>query len=178
VTLRALNIEDMEPIRKWRNECLDTLRTPFPLTKEQQEDWYKNEICNRQSRSRFWAIVNDKYSKGDGLTLIGYGGIENIQWENGIGEISLLIDPEYRGNGYGFEAANKIIKHAFTRMGLHSIYAECYLSNLAIAFWDKVFKDKFSATLPWRKYIDGRYESSRYYAWAKDQSFYKWEDIK
>jgi RimJ/RimL family protein N-acetyltransferase len=165
--LRALEIEDMEPIRKWRNECLKTLRTSFPLTREQQEQWYRDEVCNRNSRTRFWAITSDNG------TLVGYGGIENIQWENGIGEISLLIDPSCQRKGYGYEAVNLIINWAFEQMGLHSVYAECYLHNMAVAFWDKVFKGRFVATLPWRKYVDGRYETSRYYAWAKDNSFYK-----
>ena len=134
-------------------------------------DWYKNEVCNRASRTRFWGIHND-----EGI-LVGYGGIENIQWENSIGEISLLINPKEHRKGYGYKAANDIIKQAFTSIGLHSIYAECYHNNLAMAFWDKVFKGKFTCTLPWRKYIDGRYESSRYYAWHKHECFYKWEDL-
>ena len=159
--LRALTLGDMEPIRKWRNESLDTLRTPFPLTMEQQEDWYRNEICNRASRSRFWAVETDI---GGTQTLIGYGGIENIQWENRIGEISLLIDPTRRGKKYGSVAAVEIIRAAFDRLNLKTVYAECYESNPATWFWRRVF-EMFHGTetrMPNRKYLGGKYYGSIY----------------
>lgn len=159
--LRALTLEDMEPIRKWRNASLDTLRTPFELTKEMQEDWYHGEICNRASKSRFWAIED---SNG---VLIGYGGIENIQWENSIGEISLLIAPGVRGQGYGFKAAMSIISKAFSQLNLKTVYAEVYKSNPAVAFWDKVFDGEYKTILPNRKYFACDYHDSYYYSWSE-----------
>jgi ribosomal protein S18 acetylase RimI-like enzyme len=159
MNLRALELDDMEPIRQWRNQCLDTLRTPFPLTKEQQEDWYRNEICNRQSRSRFWGIEENG-------SLIGYGGIENIQWENSIGEISLLINPKYRGQGYGKQAAIEIITQAFNRLNLHTVFGEVYMSNPACAFWQSIV-GKYNgdtAILENRKYLDGVYHASLYFS--------------
>ena len=159
MNLRALELDDMEYIRQWRNQCLDTLRTPFPLTKEQQEDWYRNEICNRQSRSRFWAITE----KG---SLIGYGGIENIQWENSIGEISLLINPEYQGRGYGKSAAVEIITQAFNRLNLHTVFGEVYVTNPAMGFWVAItdaYKG-YKTLLPNRKYLDGKHWDSLYFS--------------
>ena len=169
--LRALELSDMEPIRIWRNQHLDILRTPFALTKEQQEDWYKNEICNRQSKSRFWAVVKNTY-KLDGKIVgdcVGYGGIENIQWENSLGEISLLIGPEYQGKGYGIKAAKEILRKAFQELNLKTVYAECYENNKATKFWDKVFNGCFQTILPNRKYYNGVYFNSIYYSMdAKD----------
>jgi RimJ/RimL family protein N-acetyltransferase len=162
VILCALELEDMEPIRKWRNSCLETLRTPFPLTKEQQEQWYFNEICDRNSHSRFWGIIN----KHD---LIGYGGIENIQWENSIGEISLLIDPVMHNKGLGTTAAYSLLDMAFNVLNLHTIWAECYENNPASVFWDKVFEYKGCelVRLPNRKYSGGKYYDSFYYSVSK-----------
>ena len=162
--IRALELSDMEPIRKWRNESLDTLRTPFPLTKEQQEEWYKNEICNRLSRSRFWAVDEELRGK-----LVGYGGIENIQWENSIGEISLLVDPSKRGFGIGQEAAYLIITEAFNRLNINTVFAECYTSNPAMNFWHNVSMS-FNGTetiLPRRKYLNGVYYDSMIYTMVK-----------
>jgi RimJ/RimL family protein N-acetyltransferase len=159
--LRVLSIEDMEPIRQWRNQCLSTLRTPFPLTKEQQEQWYRDEICNRASRSRFWGIV-------EGWELVGYGGIENIQWENRIGEISLLINPEKHGQKYGTKAARTIIDQAFYELNLYTVYAECYVNNPAVGFWDMIFKGQYKTRLPNRKYYNGSYFDSYYYSWSKE----------
>ena len=176
MNLRALELDDMEYIRQWRNQCLDTLRTPCPLTKEQQEDWYRNEICNRQSRSRFWGIwvpgfssksVNATSVKFCSHRLIGYGGIENIQWENSIGEISLLINPEYQGQGYGKQAAIEIITQAFNRLNLHTVFGEVYMSNPAYAFWAKLvnlYDNNFNTVIPDRKYLDGKYYNSMYFS--------------
>ena len=163
--LRALELSDMEPIRSWRNQHLDILRTPFALTKEQQEDWYKNEICNRQSKSRFWAID----LKGALPSVVGYGGIENIQWENSLGEISLLISTSMQGKGVGLVHAKEILHKAFQELNLKTVYAECYENNKATKFWDKVFNGCFQTILPNRKYYNGVYFNAVYYSMdAKD----------
>lgn len=169
VELRALNLEDMEPIREWRNRCLDTLRTSFPLTKEQQIKWYETEICDRKSNSRFFAvdIIIIEHSPIDTYKqkmMIGYGGIENIQWENSIGEISLLINPDEHRNGYGISAAKKLISVAFDKLGLMTVYAECYNNNPAIDFWKKVFDGFYSTRLPSKKYSNGVYYDSTYFS--------------
>jgi RimJ/RimL family protein N-acetyltransferase len=159
--LRALDVGDMEHIRLWRNESLDTLRTPFPLTKEQQEDWYRSEVCDRRSRSRFFAIED-----GSNI-LVGYGGIENIQWENSIGEISLLISPRYRGKSMGTLAASEILREAFWGMNLHTVYAECYSNNKAVGFWRRIFVRDWGGSetiLPNRKYCQGQYFDSHYFS--------------
>lgn len=162
--LRELCLEDMEPIRKWRNSSINTLRTPMLLTKEQQEEWYRDAICNRDSRSRFFGVVNQNSE------LIGYGGIENIQWENSIGEISLLMSPCSRLAGKGFEAAIDIIKHGFNNLNLHTIFAECYCNNTAVNFWHKVFA-QFpgfdEVVLKNRKYVNGFYYNSMYFSVSK-----------
>jgi RimJ/RimL family protein N-acetyltransferase len=158
--LRALALEDMEHIRKWRNDSLATLRTPYPLTKEQQEAWYRDEICNRNSRSRFYGIEDDS-----GI-LIGYGGIENIQWENRIGEISLLIGSKERGKGYGYAAACDIIDVAYDNLNLYTVYAECYTNNPAVGFWDKLFTQYGGnrVILSNRKFCDGKFYDSVYFS--------------
>jgi RimJ/RimL family protein N-acetyltransferase len=170
--LRALDLADMEPIRLWRNDVLDILRTPFPLTKEQQEEWYKTEVCDRRSRSRFWAIVNTEYEHNAIETvkedrIIGYGGIENIHWENRIGEISLLVSPGARGKKYGTLAANSILHEAFDRLNLKTVYAECYSNNRSVDFWRRIMVDGWNGTetiLPNRKYCGGKYYDAYYFS--------------
>jgi len=99
--------------------------------------------------------------------LAGYGGIENIQWENSIGEISLLISPHERKAGLGFWSALEIINYGFDNLNLHTIFAECYDNNTAVNFWHKVFtqyKDYTEVILPNRKYCDGEYYNSMYFS--------------
>lgn len=161
--IRPLELSDMESIRAWRNKCLPYLRTPFALTMEMQEDWYKNEICNRNSKTRFWAIeVAGR--------LVGYGGIENIQWENSIGEISLLINPEYQGRGIGHGAAIDILYQAFNVLNLNTVFGEVYHNNPAVKFWKLLTNQYDGATsiLYNRKYWDGNYYDATYFSIQRD----------
>ena len=160
----------MEIIRQWRNEDISWLRTPFKLTKEQQEKWYYDKICDRKSDVRFWGIEEQEiiHNEIDSVVkpweLIGYGGIENIQWENSIGEISLLISPKHRNKGKGKTAAIKIIREAFDNINLHTVFAECYETNKSIKFWDDIFRGCYQTVLPCKKYSNGIYYNSIYYS--------------
>ena len=167
IELKLLSKEGAEQIRIWRNQRLDTLRTPYPLTKEQQEDWYTNTVCNRQANARWFGIHKTDSSVDN---LIGYTGIENISWENRIGEISLLISPSNQECGYGWEAADKILQYAFNSLNLNCVFGECYESNEnAVRFWRKITEQRegYTTALPCRKYINGKYASSLYFSIEK-----------
>ena len=103
--LSPMTSEDAERVRCWRNsrEVLPALRTPFPLTREQQQDWYRTVVCDRNGKARWWSVM----TTGDGL--VGAAGIENVEWENGRGELSLIIDPDLHGRGYGTTAVSGLL---------------------------------------------------------------------
>ncbi len=97
--LRPLTEENMEQVRIWRHEVPETLRTSYMLTKEMQQDYYRNVICNRNSTTRYWGLYGDcgdLQPEKECPHFFGYGGIENISWENRNGEMSLLIAPQWR----------------------------------------------------------------------------------
>ena len=100
------------------------------------------------------------------MTFIGYGGIENISWPNGNGEISLLIGSDYRGKGYGKQAVGLFLDQAFNHMGLKNVYGECYDCG-PWEFWREVLieydRDWASVWLPDRKYYKGEYHDSYYF---------------
>ena len=102
---------------------------------------------------------------------IGYGGGENIQWENSNCELSLLIFEEYRGKGYGIKAIELILDNIFNYFGLKNAFLECYESNRAgIKFWNKIL-DKYNGyrtTLPSRKYYKGKFYGALYGNISKD----------
>ena len=135
IYLDTLKREDMESIVEWRNQNLEGARTSKPLTLEEQLDFYDTEICNRNSRHRYWAI---KYEV-DGQ-LLGITGLTYIEWENNRAEISLMIDPDNRQIGYGKEALHVLLGKGFNEMGLQNIYGEVYTCNQSLKFWEKVFK--------------------------------------
>jgi RimJ/RimL family protein N-acetyltransferase len=176
---KPLSLADMEQIRQWRNEVPETLRTPFLLTQEQQEDYYRITICDRRSTTRYWGfwdqvrgpdVATPPYSHPTEVeAFIGYGGIENIEWENRCGEISVLIAPDFRGKGYGEEAVGEILRRAFCELNLENVHGECYYSSPAEKFWEKLILKymAYKTMLPSRKFCAGRYYDSLYFNFAR-----------
>jgi RimJ/RimL family protein N-acetyltransferase len=161
IDYRELRKEDMPIILKWRNDSMETLRTPYKLTLEQQMHWYNNTICDRQSNTRYWA-----FTKVGNDEIIGFGGIENVIWEYRTGEISILIGKEFRRLRYGECAVLMILSQAFNSMNMHNIWGECYTCGNT-EFWKKIlgesnYKIEFR-TLPNRKYYNGLYWDSLYF---------------
>ena len=163
MNLCAPTVQDVEQVRLWRNNCLETLRTPYPLTKEMQEQFYREVICTRNSKHRYWSISETE----DGIEyMIGFGGLTNIEWENRLAEISLIINPEFRRQGKGEQAVELLLREGFNNMNLENIYGECYETNSMQGFWKKVC-DKYSGKaviLPQRKYWNGKYYDSLYFS--------------
>jgi len=94
------------------------------------------------------------------------GGITNIQWENRLGEISLIIAPRYQKKGIGTNAAILLFNEAFYQMNLKTVFGECYRCNPSVAFWEKITKryDGYSTVLPNRKYWNGKFHDSYYFS--------------
>ena len=71
--LKAPTRQDVERVRHWRNNALETLRTPYLISEEMQANFY-DSLQNRESRNRYWSIY-------DNDELIGFGGLTGIEWE-------------------------------------------------------------------------------------------------
>lgn len=179
ITLKPINKDNLQLILDERHRVSETLRTNKMLTIDEQLAWYEKEIANRDSRTRYWEFWIDIES-GDHYgtipltrqVLIGYGGIENISWENSTGEVSLLIFSAYRGKGYGKQCVKVILDQAFNALNLHSVFGECYKCG-NWQFWEKVLhlSDMLydlnamveTVDLPNRKYWNGKHYGSYYF---------------
>ena len=174
---KVLSKDDCEMVRLWRNETMKALRTPYQLTQEQQEDFYYNTICDRRANARYWGIWSETkqpsvLKKAGELptvrmkdTLIGMTGIENIEWENSRGEISLILDPKQRSMGHGNEAVSILLSKGFGELNLDNIWGVCYECNPAVRFWERQI-NKYGAehaTFPNMKFWDGKYWRGLYF---------------
>ncbi|MFH1761121.1 MAG: GNAT family N-acetyltransferase [bacterium] len=162
--LKELNGENVEQVRQWRNQCLETLRTPFLLTKDMQQRFYEEDVCNRNSRNRWWGIhVNNGF--------IGQMGLINIELENRRAEISIMINPEYQYKGYGTKAVELLLEQGFMHMNLENIWGEVYTCNInGMVFWERLVK-KYNgndAFLKNTKYYNGRYWNSLWFNIARE----------
>lgn len=182
--LEALDLQQVQEVRKWRNEEPQFLRTPYRITQEMQEEFFNNVINDRDSKHRYFAIMGEEKEhlteveriEGDNYWLgsqqliktrefIGMGGLTNIEWENGCAEISLIINPKYRGKGYGKQAVDLILDEAFKSMRLYSVYGEVYTCG-NIAFWKKVVNkhNGYNTFLLDRKFYKGKSHDSMWFS--------------
>ena len=164
--LRPLTAEDAETVRQWRNADRSGLRTPFMLTREMQQAFHAS-LADRNAPHRYWAVSRFAEPSND---LAAMAGLTYIQWENGLAEISLIVSPIEVGKGIGREAVRLALMEAFDRMRLLTVVGECYECNPAVGFWRKVVADYGGslATLPRRKWWDGRLWDSLVFAIAQD----------
>ncbi len=169
---KSLSLPDLEQVRRWRNDIMASLRTPFLLTEEMQEQFYVEVICNRQANARYWGIwIEADPENQTEEAFIGLTGIENIQWENRIGEIALIISPDAYGMGYGTEATKILLDKGFNYLNLENIYGECYLCSPAIAFWTHMVEKfgNYQTLIPNRKYFEGKYYDGLYFNFTKNE---------
>lgn len=130
VALRDLRIEDMEPLRQWRNAQLDILRHTEPLSRESQQAYWADVIQPMQSQpvqqrsQMLWA-----YTEND--TLVGYGGLTYIDWAAKRSELAFLLNPELnqpveRFQQYWSSFLGLVLNKAFDEYGLNRVFTETY----------------------------------------------------
>jgi len=165
--LSEMSLDDVIKLKNWRNGCLQACRTPYLLTDYQQSIFYTEKICNPSSNStiRYWAYKDESSNE-----MIGAVGIVDICGPNKSGEIAIVLNPKYRGQGHGKKAVLQCLEMAFNYLNLDVIYVECYQCNPYLNFWLKLAKemDIQYATLKRRKYWDGEYYDSVFYSITKE----------
>jgi len=176
--LSPIEIGDLERIRRERNNLpAGILRTPYLLTEGMHRRWWESQIDNRDSHTRYWMLqVPAERINQYGTTtevywenepVVGYGGIENIEFESGHAEMSLMIYEDKRGCGYGTEAVRMFLEEAFFEMGLDTVYAEVYECNPNKSFWKK-HDHSHHTVLRRRKRLAGKLYDSDVYYWYKE----------
>jgi len=129
--IQTINKVHIQQIRVWRNQQIDILRQNQIITEEQQERYFNTQVfTNFESNTPFQVLFNCYYED----KFIGYGGIVHISYENKIGEVSILLDPQIPTNQfYEFvfilflELMNKI---GFHELGLNKLFTETFSTRM------------------------------------------------
>jgi RimJ/RimL family protein N-acetyltransferase len=94
-----------------------------PITIDQAKD-----LCiSRSKTDDFWAVILTTENR-----LIGHiylSQMEPKEWMTW--ELGYIFHPDYHNQGYATEAAAAVVRHAFTNMGMHRVYAHCNPVNIA-----------------------------------------------
>lgn len=131
---------DMDLIRQWRNEQIETLRQKTPITAHEQRRYFKEFIKpsfneKKPDQILFSYLLNKR--------LIGYGGLTNIDWESKRAEISFILDPKrtrnknlYRKEFFSFFELIKQV--AFNHLSFHKLYVETFdIRSLQVSFLEE-----------------------------------------
>lgn len=126
-SLVPIRHNDNEEIRTWRNDQIDLLRQNTFLSKEEQIKYFETVIANlfveeNPKQLLFSLLYNE--------SLIGYGGLVHIDWENKNAEISFLTSKERAENKNNFEQDwlnyLELIKRVATHINFIKIYTYAY----------------------------------------------------
>ena len=168
VILRPISFEDWEKTVKWRNDLeikTSTMSHPFPITSEQEQEWYRGKLSSYDNRFLPFTIV----SKENGEVL-GFMNLNDIDWVNRNCFIGGAIgEQENFGKGYGKEAVKLLLDYAFGNLNLHKVYAYVLKNHPAIKTWYNL-NAKLEGTLIEHSFQKGNYEDVCVVAWYPEKT--------
>ncbi|GKU76809.1 GNAT family N-acetyltransferase [Paenibacillus sp. L3-i20] len=141
-SITPLRSEDVLFIKQWRNEQMDVLRQKKWITDEDQLNYYSKVVVPTFTEEEPRMMLFSYMSNG---SLIGYGGLTNIDWDNKRAEISYLVNTNrsYESNKEiyinDFGSFLEIIKYiSFHEIGLNRLYTETFnIRELHISILEK-----------------------------------------
>lgn len=136
--LRAIEREDIPRFVTWLNdrEVLRGLLLYNPMSVAQEENWYEN-ILKQPLPEQPLAI--DALVGQDWLH-IGNCGLHSLSWKDRCAEVGIFIgEKQFWSQGFGSEAMELMLYHAFADLNLNRIYLHVYENNpRAIHSYEKV----------------------------------------
>ena len=94
----------------------------LPISRLAEKEWFEA----RQRGSEREVSFAIETLAGD---HIGFSGIFNIDYRDGVGYTGTLISPEFWGKGYGTDAARVRTRYAFEVLNLRLLLSEFYEGN-------------------------------------------------
>lgn len=126
VTLRAIEMEDLDLLAKWSNspEIWELVGGwHFPYSKLSTEKYIKDVNHNDMKYQNF-AIETEE------MGFIGTTNLVNIDWKNGNAFNGIMLgDKESRGKGYALDAVMTVMRYAFKELGLNRLDGDMIAYN-------------------------------------------------
>jgi RimJ/RimL family protein N-acetyltransferase len=125
-TLMPIRYEDRWNIMKWRNEQIYHLRQSKPLTKPDQENYFKKTV-SKLFEEDFPSQILFSFLKDE--VCIGYGGLVHINWVDKNAELSFIMDTTLEKDSFHEVWSNYlplIEDVAFNEIQLHKIHTYAF----------------------------------------------------
>ena len=163
VTLRPIRFEDWEKTIHWRNDMLiknSTLSHPFPITAEQEQQWYRKKLEGYDNNFIPFVIIANSNAE-----VIGFMNLVSIDWVNRHCFIGGAVgSKDNHGKGYGKEAVSILLKYAFSNLNLNKVYSHVLEKHPAMKSWVDLGA-KVEGTLKEHSFTQGKYENVCVLAW-------------
>jgi UDP-4-amino-4,6-dideoxy-N-acetyl-beta-L-altrosamine N-acetyltransferase len=135
LTLRQLQLEDIEMVRLWRNDpsVSSHMLTQDHISKPQQERWFRS--VDNESNHLF--II--ELSQGP----VGMCGLKKIDRENMSAEgIIYIYDEKFRNSPHCVAVAVMLGDYAFRQLDLKTIYAQILDKNVRAVRFNKLLGNR------------------------------------
>jgi RimJ/RimL family protein N-acetyltransferase len=143
--------EDKYLIMNWRNEQIYHLRQNIPLTKSDQDSYFKNVIPGifeqKEPNQLLFSFLKDDI-------CIGYGGLVHINWIDKNAEISFIIKTELEAGYFEkyWSIYLKLIERvAFEQIKMHKIYV--YAFDLRPRLYPMLLDNKYTLSAILRDHV-------------------------
>jgi len=169
VSLRAVEREDLEILRDWRNrsEFRKYFREVRELNMENQISWFEKS-CRNNPNDFMFIIQDAKTGEPIGACGLLYinGVIRSADFSFYIGKNGYYIDDQ----GLALEAAQLLIDYGFSYLNLNKIWMELYeFDQLKQSFFKEKFGFKQDGILRQNCFDDGRYWDSVIISLLRDE---------
>ncbi len=127
IYLRPIQESDAQVAAHWSTRDNDTTWSngPYAVT---QGSWWKEMKELQEADPQEWVRFAVCLRESD--EAIGFVGIADIDYRHRFAESeSELINPAYRGSGYGSEAKHLLFDYAFNTLGLHMLQSWVFFAN-------------------------------------------------
>ncbi len=123
IALRALEKEDLETLRNWRNSkhIRKSTREYKLLNMINQKNWFESIHSNNPQSDIMFGVLNQRKK------LIGVTGLTYIDWKNRQSEISIYLSYEnWQKRKEAKETLQLVMDYGFGELNLHRLWVEIY----------------------------------------------------
>ena len=129
VRLRALDTPDLPYFVTWLNdpEVIEFLTIYQPLSLSQEVDWFQKALSGPRDEIPLGieVLVEGKWK------LVGNISFHKVNWLDRSTEVGIFIgEKDCWNKGYGREAMQLMVQHAFDHLNMNRVFLRVYANNL------------------------------------------------
>ncbi|MFW6384482.1 MAG: GNAT family N-acetyltransferase [Halodesulfurarchaeum sp.] len=162
VDLRPIEREDLEFLQAAINDpaVRRNLTVRWPLNYEQEAEWFEEQVVSEER-------INLLIEGEDGPA--GTIGLGEITDHDGTAELGIWLRGADQGKGYGTEASELLLDHAFDELRLHRIEARVFEGNTASRNLWETLGFEHEAVHREAVYLHGEYRDVHRYAMLENE---------